>query len=178
MWSCPCPHLPPVDRVWRATDMEPFRKDRGSGFYHAALCYAQSLWLEGKPAQALLQLNKAFSADLTGDEPTLHEWHPPYAAKAWIIAESRSGERFLGNPVRHYQHLATRMNALNPVPRRWRAWACFHLAEGLLDPSFERDTRQIAEENLRIPSPDEVAEGLDASGWPGERGIWHRTLRR
>jgi hypothetical protein len=156
--------------------MEPFRQGRGGRFYHAALSYAQSLWLEGKPAQALLQLNKAFSADLAGHEPVLGEWRPPYEAKAWIIRESRQGERFLGNPVRHYQHLASRMNAVNPVPRRWRAWACFHMAERILGPEYERDFRQIEQENLRIPEIDEIAAGLEENGWPGERGVWARAL--
>lgn len=131
---------------------------------------------EWRSAQALLQLNKAFSVDLAGNEAVLGEWHPPYEAKAWIIRKSRQGERFLGNPVRHYQHLASRMNAVNPVPRRWRAWACFHMAERILGPEFERDFRQIDEGKLRIPEADGIAAGLEENGWPGEREVWARVF--
>lgn len=172
----PCPHLPKVDRVWRADDMLPFRRDRSAAYYEAALSYAQSLWIEGKPAQALLQLNKALSADLSGNESVLEKWPPPYRAKAWIIFRGRSGTAFLGNPVRHYQHLATRMNAIHPIPRRWRAWACFHLAESFADPSFERDHHQIQTEDIVIPTMPDVAAGLEAAGWPGERAAWGDAL--
>ena len=60
-----CPYLPSVDRVWRAIDLAPFRKCRNEDYYLAALSYAQSLLLEGKPAQALLQINKSFLSDLS-----------------------------------------------------------------------------------------------------------------
>lgn len=157
--------------------MDPFRRDRGAAFYVAALSYAQSLWLEGKPAQALLQLNKAFAADLSGDDPVLRDWPPPFAAKSWIMAASRSGSAFLGNPVRHYQHLATRMNNVNPVPRRWRAWACFHLAEAVLGPGYERDARQVELECIVIPTPEETEDGLRRAGWPDEDGLWVLAMR-
>ncbi|NIP96039.1 MAG: hypothetical protein GWO24_22415, partial [Akkermansiaceae bacterium] len=48
-------------------------------------------------------------ADFTDGEEVLAEWPLPFAAKRWVI-ENRPGGEFLGNPVRHYQHLATRMS--------------------------------------------------------------------
>lgn len=148
--------------------MRPFRTDRGPGFYLAALEYAQSLWRRGYPAQAILQLNRAWSADLRGDEPVLVEWPSPYRALGWILRERPEG-RFLGNPVRHFQHLASRMHGVRREPRVWRAWAAFHLAEAVLGTAgFPRDEEQIAREGLRIPRWEEVMAGLAEHGWPGE----------
>lgn len=163
-----CPYLPDVDGVLDANSMDPHRKERGAGYYLAALRYAQSLWLEKKPAQAILQLNKAWSAHLRGDEAVLRDWPPPYRALAWILRHTPDG-LFLGNPVRHFQHLASRMAGPNPEPRRWRAWACFHLSESCLDAvGFPRDENQIANEALDIPTRDMVWQQLDALGWRGE----------
>lgn len=164
----PCPYLPEVRETLNAGSMDPHRTERGVGFYLAALRYAQSLWLEGKPAQAILQLNKAWSARLTGDEAVLHEWPPPYRALAWILRHTPDGP-FLGNPVRHFQHLASRMAGPNPEPRKWRAWACFHLSESLLEAErFPRDEEQIANEGLEIPSQAMVWQQLETLGWPCE----------
>ena len=152
--------------------MAAHRVGYGVQFYLATLSFAQSLWLEGKPAQALLQMNKAFLADLQGDEPELEEWPLPYAAKAWVLA--RTGEdEFLGNPVRHYQHLATRMSGPRPELRTWRAWACFHLAERVLGrEGFPRDEEQIEKEGVVVPEEGEVLERLGELGWAGEAEIW------
>ncbi len=146
----PCPYLP---------DYDPERSkrhgtDRGAEFYLDALRFAQGYWVEGKPAQAILQLNKAFSADLTGDEAILIEWEWPYSALTWIIEKSADGTwGFLGNPVRHFQHLATRMSGLRKEIRIQHAWRCFHLAETALrgKGAFPRDGRQIAREGIFIP---------------------------
>lgn len=151
--------------------MELFRKRRDAEFYLAALRFGQSLWLEGKPAQALLQCNKAFLADLRGDESVLEEWPAPYAAKRWLMEESRGGPGFLGNPVRHYQHLASRMSGPRTEVRSWRAWACFHLAEQVL-PEQPRDEEQIEKEGLAIPSVSDVKSQLLKRGWAGEVETW------
>jgi hypothetical protein len=127
---------------------------RGGDFYLDALRYAQSLWMAGKPAQAILQLNKAWMADLSPSDPVL-EIHPsPYQALVWILETASTGEcGFLGNPVRHFQHLATRMSGQRAEIRVWRAWFCFHLAERCLNSAlYSRDGRQIAREGLWIPS--------------------------
>ena len=55
----PCPLLPQVESLVTAEAMAPFRGRYDAEFYLAALRYGQSLWMEGKAAQSLLQLNKA-----------------------------------------------------------------------------------------------------------------------
>ncbi len=167
-----CPHLPAVARPLTAAVARAGRAGGPAADYRVSLDYAQSLWREGKPAQALLQLNRAWAADLQGDEAVLREWPPPYRALDWILRDAgRSG--FLGNPVRHFQHLATRMNAVRPVPRRWRAWAGMHLAARLLDPrDFPPDEPQRLAEKLVIPGIDEVIAGLETHGWAGEAAVF------
>ena len=154
--------------------MMPFRQCRDGAFYEAALLYAQSLWLEGKPAQAILQLNKAWSADLRQDEGVLDKWPSPYAALCWMYVHVKE-ESFLGNPVRHFQHLATRMPATEPAIRVWRAWACFHLSERLLGENYPRDLDQIEKEELEIPAVNQVEQALDEYGWKHERAVFQKA---
>ena len=157
--------------------MAPFRARRDGEFYLAALSYAQSLLKEGKPAQALLQINKSFLADLS-DEPVLKDWPPSYQAVVWIIEEYRAQEEnFLGNPVRHYQHLATRMSGPRGGVRTVRAWACFHLAE-VFAPEFSRDHEQIEKEKVVIPAFQVILEAIDRFGWDGEGNVLRGTLQR
>lgn len=155
--------------------MVPFRDVRGAEFYFAALSFAQSLLVEGKPAQALLQINKSFLAELNNEE-VLTKWPPSYPAKRWVFEQSWNQEQFLGNPVRHYQHLASRMSGPRAAIRSRRAWGCFHLAEGLL-PEMPRDEEQIAKEGLVIPSLPEVLAAIDEGGWTGEGDVLRGTLR-
>mgnify|MGYP001359209043 CR=1 FL=1 len=171
-----CPELPPVEEVLTAAETAAFRRNYNSEFYYATLRYAQSLWLEGKAAQALLQLNKSFMADLRGDETILAEWPLPYAAKVWVMSHCPEGD-FLGNPVRHYQHLATRMSGVRARLRRWRAWGCFHLAEKVLDQAANpRDERQIETEGVSIPPAAQVLESLEKVGLTGEAGLLKNAL--
>ena len=87
-------------------------------------------------------------------------WPMPYQALVWILTR-RHEEGFIGNPVRHFQHLATRMSGANKSLRITRAWLCFHLAESVLPADdFPRDTRQIEKEELTIPNIDEVLSML------------------
>ncbi|MFD2257327.1 hypothetical protein ACFSSA_11630 [Luteolibacter algae] len=146
----PCPYLP------QAYTDRPLRhgEGRGAGFYYDALCFAQEYWIKKKPAQAILQLNKAFSADLRGDEVILKTWPQPYAALEWIMANAADGSHgFLGNPVRHFQHLATRMSGPRREIRVRRAWCCFWIARRALEGrgDFPLDGRQIAREGIHIP---------------------------
>jgi len=157
-----------VEALWTAREMAGHRGGHGVGFYVAALSFAQSLWLEGKPAQALLQMNKALMADLDGGERELLEWPLPYAAKVWVMRRAGVAE-FLGNPVRHYQHLATRMSGPRAELRTWRAWACMHSAERVLGrEGFSRDEEQIAREGVVVPAWGEVVEKLGEMGLRGE----------
>ena len=61
---------------------------------------------------------------------------------------------FLGNPVRHFQHLATRMSGPLQEVRTARAWKCFHIARRVLGErgDFPLDGRQIAREGIFIPA--------------------------
>lgn len=150
-----CPFLPPADRVLGPADSKCLRKQEP--YFLATLTCAQSLWLQGKPAQALLQLNHALSLDAGIATP----WPLPYQAKIWLFTR-RHEDGFLGNPVRHYQHLASRMTGPNSELRSWRAWVCFHLAESVLPTAFfPRDERQIEKEDLRIPDIYQTIRNLE-----------------
>jgi hypothetical protein len=129
---------------------------KNGAYYEACLHYAQSLWREGKPAQAILQLNKSFMADLAGEAGILKPWPPPYAVLVWILRNRPEGA-FVGNPVRHFQHLATRMSGPRREERVLRAWRCFHAARRVLagKGDFPLDGRQLAREGIFIPPPAE-----------------------
>jgi len=164
-----CPFLPPSPRVMRPAEMRSVREsgDRGA-YYIAALTCAQSLWLEGKPAQAILQLNHALAVDIGADAPALIQWPLPYQAKMWIFTR-RHEEGFMGNPTRHYQHLASRMSGPLSELRSWRAWACFHLSERVLPTDeFPRDFLQIEKENLVIPDWEKTISEIKRLGISGE----------
>ncbi len=144
--------------------------EKGEAFYLSALSYAQSLWLEGKPAQAILQLNKAWMADLRGDEAVLEEFPAPYRALLWIVRKSKAGDQgFMGDPIRHFQHLASRMSGPRAEVRTWRAWACFQIVSRELEGgNYFRDGEQIAREGLWIPRDARVLNEIYRKGWVGE----------
>jgi hypothetical protein len=163
-----CPLLPPLDPtpVLPAAGAGPARKD--ARFYRASLDLAQRRWCEGKPAQAILQLNKALMADLDGDEKILETWPPPYGVLVWMLRHRPAGA-FLGNPVRHFQHLATRVGGERKEIRSWRAWACFHLSRSVLPAGeFPVDAEQVAKEGVVFPKWGEVLGRIEAGGWTGE----------
>lgn len=149
-----CPFLPPATTVLSPSYS---RSQRGTqDYYFSTLSCAQSLWLQGKPAQALLQLNHTLSII----NPPPSKWPLPYEAIFWILTHRHQGG-FMGNPVRHFQHLASRMSEPNKEIRSWRAWACFHLAQSILpDEEFPPDHQQIKKENLDIPNWDETLEKI------------------
>ncbi|MCH7228374.1 hypothetical protein [Haloferula sp. A504] len=170
-----CPHLPAAVVGMSFRDVRVLGECRDERFYEATLSYGQCLWRRGLPAQAILQLDRAWGADLTGDEAILRQWPSPYRALAWML-ERRAEGRFLGNPVRHFQHLASRVRGERREVRAWRAWACLHLSEQILPADgFPRDERQIEREELIIPGPDEVKDRLQELGWPGEARLWGET---
>ena len=164
-----CPYLPQIDNELRPSELKALKagKDR-EAYYLATLNCAQSLWLCGYPAQALLQLNFSLSENLP-EESNILQQHPlPYQAKIWIL-KMRSEDYFLGNPVRHYQHLATRMSGKNHELREIRAWICFHLARFILpDHEFPQDEKQVVEEKLSIPSLPLLLERLKSLQRPHE----------
>ena len=163
-----CPFLPAAPEVLKPTDIKHLRLQGGSVAYLAALTCAQSLWLQALPAQTLLQLNHALAADIDPNDPAIQSWPLPYQAIIWIF-KNRHPSEFIGNPVRHYQHLATRVSGPRLELRSWRAWACFHLAQQCLPADkFAPDTRQIQRECLTIPSWEQVLQGLRATNGPIE----------
>lgn len=165
-----CPWLPEVGEIHDFSITRSHGEAKGGGFYLDALRYAQSQWLVGKPAQAILQLNKAWMADLSGGDPVLLSHPPPYRALVWILEMASTRDSgYLGNPVRHFQHLASRMSGPRAETRSWRAWICLHLAEKALNPiEYPRDGEQIAREGLWIPSLQQALHEVSENGWPGE----------
>ncbi len=171
-----CPFLPSVDEPLRAAGMKRFGKQRGGDFYLGALECAQALWLQGLPAQALLQMNRAFSADLRGGEPVLNEWELPYRAMRWVMSECPP-DQFIGNPRRHFQHLATRMVEPRRDLRSWRAWACWwHAVE--IFPDLPADGKQLEEEGITEPEKDRILQNLKSHGHAGESDLWLDSITR
>jgi hypothetical protein len=168
----PCPHLPAprAGLDWRA--LHAFRDaDRGAEFYLACLEYGHALWSRRLAARAVLCLDRAFGADLRGDESELRAWPLPYAALAWCTAHTPAGV-FLGNPRVHFQHYADRMNAPRRDQRRWRAWACWALVR-IVQPELAGDPRHRVLE----PTCAEIASGLAAHGLPGETALWQGVMQ-
>lgn len=167
----PCPHLPPprAGLDWRTLHVH--REDaRSEAFYHDCLEYGHSLWQRGFAARALLCLDRAFGADLQGEEAVLRDWPMPYAATTWLVKHTPP-EIFLGNPRVHFQHYAGRMNEPRRTQRVARSWACWALVR-VVRPELPGDPRhRIAE-----PSLDEIARDLNAHGHPGETDLWRTVM--
>jgi predicted CoA-binding protein len=176
----PCPYLPVPHEPLTHLVMAPFRKGRGEDFYETALTYAGSLWLQGLPARSLLLINRALGADLTGDESILETWPLPYAAVRWILENRVDDEaHFIGNPRRHYQHLATRMVPPRKTQRSWRAWACWYLSVQVLSSEdYPADELQIRNEGVVEPAPAQISEALESHGISGERVLWERISNK
>ena len=172
----PCPFLPETDRVIRASEIAALGQDRGPGFYEASLRYGQSLWRTGLPAQALLQCNRALSTCLGKDEPVLQRWPLPYLPMVWLLVNRREGQ-FLGNPRRHFQHLATRMTEPHKKLRAWRAWACWYLSKRVLpEDEFPADWKQIRSEGVVEPVFAQISERLRVLS-PADDGLaWRKAL--
>jgi len=175
----PCPWLPEIAQIHDFTLTRRHGRERGAAFYQDALRYGQSLWISGKPAQALLQLDKAWMADLPMGDPVLYSHPSPYQAMLWILQRSTSEDcGYLGNPVRHFQHLASRMSGDRAEIRSWRAWLCFHLSERVLPRAdFPRDGSQISHEGLWIPSLARSLAAVAKLGWPDEAEIARQCLQ-
>ena len=169
----PCPHLPAprAGLDWRV--LHRFRDAaRGAEFYFACLEYGHALWSRGQAARALLCLDRALGADLRGDEPVLRDWPLPYAAMAWILAQTPPAV-FLGNPRVHFQHYAVRMSGPRSEPRRWRAWGCWALARAVR-PELPGDPRHRVEE----PAAAVIEAQLRVHGLPGEADLWRAELKK
>jgi len=170
----PCPFLPVPDREYHASDITRFGNERSIAFYNVALHYAQTHWLTGFPAKALLLINRALSCYLP--EVSLLVEEKPYHAVAWIL-KNRPEDRFIGNPRRHYQHLATRMVEPHKELRVWRAWACWYLAKAILPKlDYPSDTKQIREEGIVEPRKQDIAEKLKELSPSDDLAAWEAAL--
>jgi hypothetical protein len=168
----PCPHLPPPRPGLNWRTLHVHREDvRGGEFYHDCLEYAHALWQRGLAARTILCLDRAFSAELRGDESELRAWPLPYAPMVWILRHTPS-DIFIGNPRVHFQHYAGRMNEPRREQRRWRAWACWALVRAV-QPHLSADLKHAVVE----PSLDEIGAQLRAHGLAGEKELWERVLK-
>jgi len=168
-----CPFLPKVVAPLRAVEMKRLGSDRGPGFYFRALECAQSLWLQALPAQSLLLINRALGSDLNGDEEVLEDFPIPYEAAAWVM-QNRKKDQFIGNPRRHYQHLATRMVEPRKELRTWRAWGCWYLACSVFS-DYPADEVQLQNESVTEPTREETFSRLEKLGIKGEANLWNRV---
>lgn len=172
----PCPYLPTASGPRFAGSMRELGTERGAVFYGRALECAQALWQKGFPAQAILLLNRSFGSDLTPEDSILEQWPLPFRAMQWIL-ENRRSEQFIGNPRRHFQHLATRMVEPRKTVRSWRAWGCWALTRQSL-PEFPPDDRQLIRDGVIEPEREAIFQGLQTSGLPGEAELWYSVLQR
>jgi RimJ/RimL family protein N-acetyltransferase len=164
-----CPFLPEVDRRWTSREILSHGAQRGAAFHFDSLCYAQSQWRTGFPAQAILQINRSFACHLSTDQL---RWPLAYHAMAWLMNERPAGQ-FLGNPTRHFQHLATRMVQPHKELRTWRAWACWYLARHLLpEAEFPPDTHQIRHETLALPTHGDILSALESLSPADDAAQW------
>lgn len=166
-----CPHLPVCREGLNWKALNSFDKeDRGPEFYYACLEYGQSLWTRGFAARAILCLDRALGADLTGTELVLTQWPMPYSAMAWLLGNVPPGV-FMGNPRVHFQHYADRMNEPRKDQRQWRAWACWAIARAVL-PHLPSDPKHAVVE----PTDEQIDAKLRVCGIPGEAELWARVL--
>ncbi len=161
------PYLPSPTKEMSWRDLNRFSKeDRGEAFYLTCLDYAQYLWRQRLPARAILCLDRAWGADLSGKEMALQNWPLPYRALVYILEEAPR-DVFLGNPRAHFQHYADRLAEPRKEQRKWRSWACWLLTRKAR-PDFPDDPKHIVEK----PSINDVSSQLDRHGHPGENNLW------
>lgn len=174
--NAPHPLLPDIDRLYEAAELAAFGADRGPAFYEMCHLYAQSLWQTGFPAKCILLLNRALSCTLPITEPVMQRWPLPYQALAWLMIH-RPTDQFIGNPRRHWQHLATRMVEPNKPLRTWRAWACWYLAKEILsEAEFPPDLKQICEEGVCEPTYADIARHLADLSPADDLARWQAAL--
>lgn len=156
--------------TWR--DLRELRHSSAEDLYMALLCYAQKLWMRDSAARALLALDRAAFIRLADHSPVLEDWPVPYAALQWMLA-NHDGSSFLGNPRRHYQHLASRVGGSDAERKRWTAWACWYITRQTLG-DLEADTRQ----NVSEPDATAITAGLSKHGIKGEVDWWLAVTRQ
>jgi ribosomal protein S18 acetylase RimI-like enzyme len=176
MINPPCPFLPEIDRVYRATDVTSLGKDRSAAFVAVSLRYAQSQWQAGLPAQAMLQVNRVLSCAIPTEAMPADTLAHCYQTMAFLMRDRQAGQ-FIGNPRRHFQHLATRMVPPHAELRTWRAWACWYLAKGLLpEAEYPGDAKQIRDEAVIEPCCGQIDQQLRQLSPADDSAAWHRAL--
>ena len=143
---------------------------RDAAFYGTALEYGNYLWQQELPARAILCLDRALGADLSGEEAILGSWPLPYAAMAWMLREVPRNV-FHGNPRVHFQHYADRMNEPRRTQRQARAWACWALTRRIR-PELDGDPQHEVVE----PAEATIEAMLGAHGLVGEAAAWRAVL--
>lgn len=174
--NAPHPLLPAIDRLYKADEINAFGKDRGPLFYETCHLYAQSLWRTGFPAKCILLLNRALSCPLASGEAVFERLPLPYQAMAWLLIH-RPADQFIGNPRRHWQHLATRMVEPHKDLRTWRAWACWYIAKEVLpEAEFPGDHEQIREEGVVEPTFEKIRSELQRLSPADDVEMWQAAL--
>ncbi|MGF1448649.1 MAG: hypothetical protein ACFB20_04460 [Opitutales bacterium] len=165
-----CPYLPSVAQQLDWRHVHRFRRAPSAEFPKAALEYAQSLWLEGHPARAILLIDRALFAATSKSEPPAKQEAQAYQAMRWVL-ERFPSDSSAGNPRVHFQHLADRVRGPFREVKQWRAWACWALTRQAR-PEFPGDPRHAVPE----PTLEAIADGLKTHGWAGEVAVWRRAL--
>ena len=167
---CPCPFLPPFEEgldfriLWRHGAC------RDHDFYLDALCYGQSLWMEGHAGRALLAVARALYADVRPEASILAQWPLPYAALRWMV-EHHVRDDFPGNPRVSFQHQASRLRGRRKAQRSARAWAVWGLVR-VARPALPGEAGQ----DLVEPVFAEILDRLDRHGHPGEGALWAEVM--
>lgn len=167
--NAPCPFLPSCGRTLDWRDLAAHREEGGAELYQVCLEYAQQLWLDDRPARALLAVDRALYCDVPADAPALQAYPLPYAAIGWIVAQPT--EAFTGNPRVHYQHLADRVRGERAELKKWRAWAAWAVVRQVR-PDLPGDPRH----QVREPERAEIDAGLQTHGLAGEATTWRDAM--
>lgn len=155
--------------TWRSLNQ--FKQgERGEQFYLTCLKYGQHLWRQRLPARAILCLDRAWAAKLTGHELALKQWPLPYQALIDILLQAPL-DAFLGNPRVHFQHYADRLGPPRQEQRKWRSWACWALTRKAC-PDLPGDPKHSVHE----PTIDQIEAALNQHGIPRETTLWLQTL--
>ncbi|MEM9159649.1 MAG: hypothetical protein AAGB46_11410 [Verrucomicrobiota bacterium] len=165
------PYLPAPEGEMNWRHLNRFKNgERKTEFYLTCLQYAQHLWRQSLPARSILCLDRAWGADLEGNEPILEKWPLPYQALLYTLANIPDGV-FEGNARVHFQHYADRLGEPRIEQRKWRSWACWALtcqARPDLPPDHQHE--------VEYPTLQQIGHALEAHGHPGERQIWEQCL--
>lgn len=169
--------LPSIERIYKAVEAKKYTLTPTSpesdvlSYIEFRSKYAQSKWMTGFPAQAILQINHIFGT-------TAPTYVMPYSATAWILNQRPDlYDQFIGNPTRHWQHYATRMSGENSELRKWRAWACRAISESILPlEEFPIDEEQIKQEGIQIPSLELITSKIAELSSQEEVVLWQKEL--